>query len=58
MWKLFNDSQSVYMVKLEKSDNDYNTFYLLLTDLTYLWKTCFSITELQDLFRVGIMFSG
>lgn len=58
MWKLFNDSQTVYMIKLEKSDNDDNTFSLLLTDLTYLWKTCFSITELQNLFRVCILFSG
>lgn len=56
MWKLFNDSQNVYMIKLEESASDDNTYSLLLTDLTYLWNTSFSISELQNNFTVCMMF--
>lgn len=55
MWKLFNDSHTVYMLKLEQNESD-DTSSLLFTDLTYLWNTTFSITELQNNFIVCMMF--
>ncbi|XP_066149728.1 uncharacterized protein [Euwallacea fornicatus] len=50
MWKLFNDSENVYMLQVQKRENA-SACSVSITDLTFIWEREFSIANLVDIFK-------